>query len=380
MLIRQQQQQLKLEEVRRQREKEIVKLESLGNNRDSSQEERLRKLRLEMEFQHRAEFAAGEDDEDADAVEAEILERAEQREQQLLRQEELERTRLRRMEWQQQQQIEEQEQRLRRLKMEENKLNEELQVTQQVEERLIREAKKRREEPIRPTDPIASDIDPNQLVADDDMSIQQQQKLQKFLSKAANGDSLVFDNLNHSSQAIHSSKSALRNGPESNNQKKVSWNNAVNIVEQEPQIQYADESEEEHENQHIETLDNNYEQTPTQSSESRSIETRPFESKPKPEVSAQTIQEVEEEEEPEVEDSFTLQDIDEVLGAPVDVDFGPNGTNATCTPNVIGAQEVYRDPRERIKAEKQKQNNHNSPSVDVPEKLSFHEKMRMFGK
>ncbi|XP_076271107.1 adherens junction formation factor afadin isoform X3 [Rhynchophorus ferrugineus] len=49
---------------------------------------------------------------------------------------------------------------------------------------------------------------------------------------------------------------------------------------------------------------------------------------------------------------------------------------ATATPGVIGAQEVYRDPRARRLAEQQKKNmNENSP---VPEKLSFKEKMKMF--
>ena len=71
---------------------------------------------------------------------------------------------------------------------------------------------------------------------------------------------------------------------------------------------------------------------------------------------------------------FTLQDIDEVLGSPVE----PEESNfaATNTPNVIGAQEVYRDPRERIKLEKMR--NQTKPTVQGPEKLSFKEKMKMF--
>ncbi|XP_076674496.1 adherens junction formation factor afadin isoform X4 [Andrena cerasifolii] len=47
------------------------------------------------------------------------------------------------------------------------------------------------------------------------------------------------------------------------------------------------------------------------------------------------------------------------------------------TPGVIGAQEVYKDPRQRRLAEKQKQQQ-NSQVGPVPEKLSFKEKMKMF--
>lgn len=47
---------------------------------------------------------------------------------------------------------------------------------------------------------------------------------------------------------------------------------------------------------------------------------------------------------------------------------------AGATPGVIGAQEVYRDPRTRRLAE-QAQQKTQSP---IPEKLSFKEKMKMF--
>lgn len=69
---------------------------------------------------------------------------------------------------------------------------------------------------------------------------------------------------------------------------------------------------------------------------------------------------------------FTLQDIDEVLGSTSAEasNLMPN------TPNVIGSQEVYRDPRERIREEKMKTQ---APrAVQGPEKLSFKEKMKMF--
>ncbi|CAH1129505.1 unnamed protein product [Ceutorhynchus assimilis] len=49
---------------------------------------------------------------------------------------------------------------------------------------------------------------------------------------------------------------------------------------------------------------------------------------------------------------------------------------ATATPGVIGAQEVYRDPRTRRLAEQQKKSQ--NEATPVPEKLSFKEKMKMF--
>nr|XP_008193036.1 PREDICTED: afadin isoform X6 [Tribolium castaneum] len=49
---------------------------------------------------------------------------------------------------------------------------------------------------------------------------------------------------------------------------------------------------------------------------------------------------------------------------------------AVATPGVIGAQEVYRDPRARRLAEQAQQKNQTMPPV--PEKLSFKEKMKMF--
>lgn len=67
--------------------------------------------------------------------------------------------------------------------------------------------------------------------------------------------------------------------------------------------------------------------------------------------------------------SFTLQDIDEVLGS--------NSYVSGNTPGVIGAQEVYNDPRQRIEAERMKSNQNQRPPVG-PEKLSFQEKMKMF--
>lgn len=50
------------------------------------------------------------------------------------------------------------------------------------------------------------------------------------------------------------------------------------------------------------------------------------------------------------------------------------GGLANNTPGVIGAQEVYRDPRTRRLAEQAQQKS----QLPVPEKLSFKEKMKMF--
>lgn len=47
---------------------------------------------------------------------------------------------------------------------------------------------------------------------------------------------------------------------------------------------------------------------------------------------------------------------------------------ATATPGVIGAQEVYRDPRTRRLAEQAQQ----KQQAPIPEKLTFKEKMKMF--
>ncbi|XP_053964572.1 afadin isoform X1 [Anastrepha ludens] len=52
-------------------------------------------------------------------------------------------------------------------------------------------------------------------------------------------------------------------------------------------------------------------------------------------------------------------------------------TSVQSTPGVIGAQEVYRDPRQRRLAEKQQQQQQRNTEA-VPEKLSFKEKMKMF--
>lgn len=73
----------------------------------------------------------------------------------------------------------------------------------------------------------------------------------------------------------------------------------------------------------------------------------------------------------EEESGYTLQDIDAVLNAP------PGGYLVASTPGVIGAQEVYRDPRQRIERQRALQQPSRPPG---PEKLTFREKMRMFAR
>uniref|UniRef100_A0AAG5CQ04 Afadin n=1 Tax=Anopheles atroparvus TaxID=41427 RepID=A0AAG5CQ04_ANOAO len=70
--------------------------------------------------------------------------------------------------------------------------------------------------------------------------------------------------------------------------------------------------------------------------------------------------------------------IDETMPAMLHTPTTPEGENwnmqIQATPGVIGAQEVYRDPRTRRLAEQQQK----QKSEPVPEKLSFKEKMKMF--
>ncbi|CAH1117411.1 unnamed protein product [Phaedon cochleariae] len=61
---------------------------------------------------------------------------------------------------------------------------------------------------------------------------------------------------------------------------------------------------------------------------------------------------------------------------PTDASPGSGGPSAVATPGVIGAQEVYRDPRTRRLAEQAQRRGDQSQAV--PEKLSFKEKMKMF--
>ncbi|XP_066594478.1 afadin isoform X7 [Prorops nasuta] len=72
-----------------------------------------------------------------------------------------------------------------------------------------------------------------------------------------------------------------------------------------------------------------------------------------------------------------INDAENMLASPKTPE-GPGGLFNTATPGVIGAQEVYRDPRQKRLAEKQKQQQQHLQMGAVPEKLSFKEKMKMF--
>ncbi|KAK2577436.1 hypothetical protein KPH14_003543 [Odynerus spinipes] len=71
-----------------------------------------------------------------------------------------------------------------------------------------------------------------------------------------------------------------------------------------------------------------------------------------------------------------INDAENLLASPKSPE-GPGIPFVNATPGVIGAQEVYKDPRQKRLAEKQKQQNLQMLGA-VPEKLSFKEKMKMF--
>lgn len=73
--------------------------------------------------------------------------------------------------------------------------------------------------------------------------------------------------------------------------------------------------------------------------------------------------------------SFTLKDMIKVLE--MDDENDENNQNKNYNPNVIGAHEVYKDPREKIEAEKMK-NQPIKAVIQGPEKLTFKEKMKLF--
>ncbi|KAG7299605.1 hypothetical protein JYU34_016590, partial [Plutella xylostella] len=71
-----------------------------------------------------------------------------------------------------------------------------------------------------------------------------------------------------------------------------------------------------------------------------------------------------------------IEEAEHMLAAPASpaTPPAPGAPLAAHTPGVIGAQEVYRDPRARRLAEAQAR----APAAPVPEHLSFKEKMKMF--
>ncbi|KAL5273672.1 MLLT4 family protein [Megaselia abdita] len=72
-----------------------------------------------------------------------------------------------------------------------------------------------------------------------------------------------------------------------------------------------------------------------------------------------------------------IQETTAILQSPTSPEADVWNANVQSTPGVIGAQEVYRDPRTRRLAEAQQKQQHQKNEA-VPEKLSFKEKMKMF--
>jgi len=336
---------------------------------------------------------------------------------------------------------EEQEERLQKLKLEESKLKEELQVAEEVEERLIREARKRKEDPLKHQHYSQQQQQQQQQSSEDTdnsdegITVQQQQQLERLLSRnyqsnvSSNGivtlppssshntttNTLSTNNINNqlttsshqrnlpssnvqsisqlqqqptsqqqsssSTMIVHQSKSALRNPNKDSEQngdlngsgtskvninKKVSWNEQ--IVNNAIIIHNEDDDLDDEVHSDVDNYDEDY---ANGAATTAAIDVMNVNENG--DVLPQSTKD-------KIESSFTLQDIDEVLGSPneVDDDFSNNPNQPNNTPNVIGAQEVYRDPRERIKAEKMKQNNPATFVSEVPETLSFKEKMKMF--
>ncbi|XP_054164184.1 afadin-like [Oppia nitens] len=349
--------QQRLEESKRNRDEEIKYLEALPY-RTPQHEERLRKLLIEKEFQRRADEMGGDEEEEEDD---EVLDRADNRERMLSMKQDIERTRQRRVEREQQlkqqqqnfrpnleewakrtqlnnhnNQLEAQEERLRQLRLEENRRHQELEAAQMEEEKLIREAKRRQDEELRyrgfipssktqsfasqVVDKYSNEIPPP--LPNSPPPLEAPQRLDRLLMTTSSAyQSVPPPKSEYNSTLDNSSKypSALRNGDLSDNAnhipKKVSWNDT------------PAEAIEDEDTERLDTDVTNHQNS-----------------------------------------SFTLQDIDEALGNHSDV--------AGNTPGVIGAQEVYNDPRQRIEARRSAQIQR--PAIK-PEKLSFQEKMKMFG-
>lgn len=328
------------DERKRSREDEIQYLESLAY-RDPATEERLKSLILEREFQRRAE----EHDDEEEEQEDEDLDRADRQEMIANIQQNLEETRIRRLQEQQSsgnnviqlsKTLQEQEEKLKQLHLD--------------EQRLIQEAKKRQ----------VSQLASETLLHFTNLLFLESQQSMEEISKAvpvgkgilkmssnynSNGDSEVPPPLPNSSPPIESANQRLDrlismkngNGTDENGSKsvkKVSWNDnpAMQVLE--------------HDDEH-------------------------------PEEAEEEEEEVEYEDEREQEEGFSLQDIDDVLGpqANTNKDWFQVSSN---TPGVIGAQEIYNDPRKRIEAERIAKSNLNS--ADTDKELSFKEKMALFKK
>lgn len=276
----------RLEGVRLARDEEVRELECLPE-RSARQEERLRTLRLEQEFERRAQEAVqthGDEEEDDDE---ELMERIDKRER-LLKDRQGPNPDWDHHEAYSARQLEEQEGRLRQLRLEESGKKQELEAQRRAEERLLREAQRRRQQHEQPPPPVARGVE------------EEPPPLPACPPPPAEG----------------TPRPPRQTGP-----KKVSFH-----------------------------------ETPTEL--------------------VDTNGNPEEEEEEQEEEVYTLQDIDEVLNTP-QMQAGSSAYLVGNTPGVIGAQEVYRDPRQRIERQRALEQPARPPG---PEKLTFREKMRMFAR
>lgn len=415
----------RLEEARRARDEEIMQLESIPYM-SAKQEERLRTLRLEREFQRRAEELHGDEEDDDDD---ELLERAENRERMLKMQEDLEKARQRRLEWEQDQphlnqpkqppmtqqeewkkhhSLEEQEGRLRQLRLEEVNRKKELEAAKSAEERLLREARRRQDEYKGPqaVQPPPLQSKPNQQ--DNTMFMSQNYAPQKNqggnlysqddvppplptspppietnYSTAYNQNQV--DQPKMASHPPHSHPSLLRNQP---NESSHSIPNNIRVPGSEklhePPAPPQRKSSYEVTNQ-ISSINNRYITSAVRNGDGGNPGLHPkkvsfHDSHLEREVTCDTNGNMDyiNQTHHSVNSSqpYTLDDIDEVLATPQNTQ-NLNMYNPGATPGVIGAQEVYKDPRQRIEAERTQQEHYTSRSVG-PEKLTFKEKMKMF--
>ncbi|XP_022256990.1 afadin-like isoform X2 [Limulus polyphemus] len=403
------------ERARRARDDEIRELESLPS-RNPRQEERLRALRLEQEFQRRAEEVGGDDDDDD---EDDLMERAENRERMLRMQNDLELARQRRLEWektqlqhqqQQQQQllqqqkqqqqartilspqeewsrryqeghhyqIEDQGERLRHLRLEETNRKREFEAAKEAEERLLQEARRRQHEqdlilhqhPSHILDPSGqNDVPPPLPTSPPPLEPYSSSSTGTFQYSQASISSgaMRLDQLLHPQGESHQPGlpanyvSAIdRSGglappvPERKSSFEVTGQFSNNV---QPTIQQQALTETRNGNQPHAPKKVSFHE-PTQVLEPFSGTNGSQKHLDHPPTS--------------LSDSYTLDDIDEVLKTPQNPlpRYEPGST-----PGVIGAQEFYRDPRQRIQAERNNQQHYQSA---IPEKLTFREKMKMF--
>ncbi|XP_075525931.1 adherens junction formation factor afadin [Dermacentor variabilis] len=297
----------RLEEMRQMRDEELQELESLPN-RTSRQEERLKALRLEREFERRAQELAGDEDEEEQDLTTEVQHLKERPSQHPWEPIHVVTPR----------HLEEQEDRLRQLRLEESGKQQELAAQRMAEEQLLREAQRRQQ--------------------------QQQQQQQQYQNQQQQ----------HHHQLQQQQQQQLQQQQLQQQQQQL---------QQQLQQQQQRQQQEEHQ-------PHDDQPPPLPACPPPPPDRRPPPSKKVSFTEAPPVEVCPQDDEEE-DSGYTLQDIDAVLNAP------PGGYLVASTPGVIGAQEVYRDPRQRIERQRALQQPSKPPG---PEKLTFREKMRMFAR